>query len=150
MSGLGKQLRGSGIAKIINARTPFAEGGEAEDQDYISDESSKDYSQGRRERQVRPDKQDKPSYRDKLKKGGRAGYVQGGGAKVGEVKVKIPPYLRKGMVKMGFKKGGSAKPGLWANINRRKKLGISRPKSKSTISAKAYANMKAGFPKKKK
>jgi len=52
--------------------------------------------------------------------------------------------------KMGYKKGGSAKPGLWANINRRKKLGISRPKSKSTISAKAYANMKAGFPKKKK
>ena len=46
--------------------------------------------------------------------------------------------------------GGSAKPGLWANINRRKKLGISRPKSKSTISAKAYANMKAGFPKKGK
>jgi hypothetical protein len=43
-----------------------------------------------------------------------------------------------------------AKQGLWANINRRKKLGISRPKSKSTISPKAYANMKAGFPKRKK
>ena len=51
---------------------------------------------------------------------------------------------------LGLKKGGSAKPGLWANINRRKKLGISRPKSESTISKKAYANMKAGFPKKKK
>jgi len=51
---------------------------------------------------------------------------------------------------MRMKEGGSTKPGLWANINRRKKLGISRPKSKSTISAKAYANMKAGFPKKKK
>ena len=38
--------------------------------------------------------------------------------------------------------------GLYANINRRKKLGISRPKSKSTISAKAYSNMKAGFPNK--
>jgi hypothetical protein len=37
--------------------------------------------------------------------------------------------------------------GLYANINRRKKLGISRAKSKSTISAKAYSNMKAGFPK---
>jgi hypothetical protein len=36
-----------------------------------------------------------------------------------------------------FKKGGEAKPGLYANINRRKKLGISRPKSKSTISKKA-------------
>ena len=42
-----------------------------------------------------------------------------------------------------------AKRGLWANINRRKRLGISRPKSESTISKKAYANMKAGFPKKK-
>ena len=42
------------------------------------------------------------------------------------------------------------RPGLWANINARKKKGISRPKSKSTISAKAYSNMKAGFPKKKK
>ena len=43
-----------------------------------------------------------------------------------------------------------AKQGLWANINKRKKLGISRSKSESTISPKAYANMKAGFPKRKK
>jgi len=35
---------------------------------------------------------------------------------------------------------------LYENMNRRKKLGISRPKSKSTVSPKAYANMKAGFP----
>ena len=43
-----------------------------------------------------------------------------------------------------------SKPGLYANINSRKRKGISRPKSKSTISKEAYANMKAGFPKKKK
>ena len=43
-----------------------------------------------------------------------------------------------------------AKKGLYANINARKKAGTSRPKSKSTISPKSYANMKAGFPKKKK
>lgn len=43
-----------------------------------------------------------------------------------------------------------AKTGLYANINARKKKGISRPKSKSTITAKAFKNMKAGFPKKKK
>ena len=60
MSGLGKQMRGSGIAKVIGERTPF---------------------------------------------------VQGGGAKVGEVKVKIPPYLKKGMVKMGFNEGGSVGKG---------------------------------------
>jgi hypothetical protein len=42
-----------------------------------------------------------------------------------------------------------AKQGLYANINKRKKLGISRPKSKSTISKKSYSNMKKGFPKKK-
>ncbi len=43
-----------------------------------------------------------------------------------------------------------AKRGLYANINARKKAGTSRPKSKSTITAKAYKNMKAGFPKKKR
>ena len=39
---------------------------------------------------------------------------------------------------------------LYRNINRRKRKCISRPKSKSTISAKAYRNMKAGFPNSKK
>jgi hypothetical protein len=39
---------------------------------------------------------------------------------------------------------------LYRNINKRKKAGTSRPKSKSTITKKAYANMKAGFPKKKR
>lgn len=47
-----------------------------------------------------------------------------------------------------FKDGGPV--GLYANINARKKKGISRSKSKSTITPKAYANMKAGFPKGKK
>jgi hypothetical protein len=37
------------------------------------------------------------------------------------------------------------KQGLYANINRRKRLGISRSKSKSTVSVKSYKNMKAGF-----
>ena len=37
---------------------------------------------------------------------------------------------------------------LYENINRRKKLGISRPKSNTTISTKAYAKMKKGFKKK--
>jgi hypothetical protein len=97
MSGLGKQLRGTGVAKVINARTGFKDG----------------------------------SFPDLT----------------GDGKVTKADILKGRGV---FKKGGSAKPGLWANINRRKKLGISRPKSKSTISAKAYANMKAGFPKKKK
>jgi len=39
---------------------------------------------------------------------------------------------------------------LYANINKRKKAGTSRSKKKSTITKKANANMKAGFPKKKK
>jgi len=42
------------------------------------------------------------------------------------------------------------KQGLYANINARKKAGTSRSKSDSTISPKAYKNMVAGFPKKKK
>jgi len=43
-----------------------------------------------------------------------------------------------------------AKKGLYANMNARKKKGISRNKKNSTVSNKAYANMEAGFPKKKK
>ena len=42
-----------------------------------------------------------------------------------------------------------AKKGLYYNINKRKKAGTSRSKSKSTISDKAYKNMQAGVPKKK-
>jgi len=37
------------------------------------------------------------------------------------------------------------KNSLVANINRRRRLGISRPKSKSTISPKAYKDMKKGW-----
>jgi hypothetical protein len=47
--------------------------------------------------------------------------------------------------------GGDAdmKNSLVGNINRRKKLGISRPKSKSTVSKKSYAAMKRGWKKSK-
>jgi hypothetical protein len=36
---------------------------------------------------------------------------------------------------------------LYENINKRKKEGTSRTKSKSTIDPKQYAEMKKGFPK---
>lgn len=39
---------------------------------------------------------------------------------------------------------------LYENMNKRKAAGTSRSKKNSTVSDKAYANMKAGFPKKKK
>jgi hypothetical protein len=39
---------------------------------------------------------------------------------------------------------------LYENINRRRNAGTSRSKKNSTISDKAYKQMKAGFPKKKK
>ena len=42
------------------------------------------------------------------------------------------------------------KPGLFANINKRKKAGTSRSKSKSTISPKTYKAMKSWGKKKKK
>ena len=41
------------------------------------------------------------------------------------------------------------KPGLFANMNKRKKAGTSRPKSKSTISPKTYKAMKSWGKKKK-
>ena len=37
------------------------------------------------------------------------------------------------------------KPGLYDNINKRKRAGTSRPKSKSTVSPKVYAQMKKGI-----
>lgn len=40
--------------------------------------------------------------------------------------------------------------GLYANINARRKKGISRSKKKSTISPQAWAAMKSGFKKSKK
>tara|TARA_Y100000768_G_C23982155_1_gene686516 strand:- start:1127 stop:1282 length:156 start_codon:yes stop_codon:yes gene_type:complete len=40
--------------------------------------------------------------------------------------------------------------GLYDNINRRKRNKSSRPKSKSTITPKAYAEMQKGFPNSKK
>ena len=56
------------------------------------------------------------------------------------------------MAKEGYhktKSGKMAKKGLYYNINQKKKAGTSNTKAKSTISDKAYANMKAGFPKRK-
>ena len=55
---------------------------------------------------------------------------------------------RKGEINVARKR--KAKSGLYANINRRKRLGISRSKKKSSISSKAYSFMKAGFKKKRK
>ena len=39
------------------------------------------------------------------------------------------------------------KPGLYANINKRKKAGTSRSKANSTITKAAYKKMKKGFKK---
>ena len=39
---------------------------------------------------------------------------------------------------------------LYENINKRKKAGTSRSKSKSTITKESYANMISGFKEKKK
>ena len=39
---------------------------------------------------------------------------------------------------------------LYKNINKKKKAGTSKSKKKSTISKKAYAEMKKGFPNSKK
>ena len=54
------------------------------------------------------------------------------------------------MAKKGYHKtatGKMAKKGLYYNINKKKKAGTSKTKAKSTISAKAYKNMKSGFKK---
>jgi hypothetical protein len=43
----------------------------------------------------------------------------------------------------------TAKKGLLYNINRRKAAGTSRPKSRTTVSDKAFAQMKANWGRKK-
>ncbi len=45
------------------------------------------------------------------------------------------------------KSGKMAKKGLYYNINKKKRAGTSKSKAKSTISTKAYRNMKSGFNK---
>jgi hypothetical protein len=45
------------------------------------------------------------------------------------------------------KSGKMAKKGLYYNINKKKRAGTSNSKKKSTISSKAYRNMKSGFKK---
>ena len=53
-------------------------------------------------------------------------------------------------MKKGYHKtatGKVAKKGLYYNINKKKKSGTSNTKKKSTITAKAYKNMKSGFKK---
>jgi hypothetical protein len=62
------------------------------------------------------------------------------------IRLKVSCQQLIGLIKCGKEIGMS----LYDNINKRKKAGTSRSKKKSTISSKAYANMKAGFPKKKK
>lgn len=76
-----------------------------------------------------------------------------GAIKQSKIPGAMPNKMPKGVVKKRrdntdftqYKEGGSV--GLYANINARKKAGTSRPKSRSTITPKAYANMKKGFPK---
>lgn len=47
------------------------------------------------------------------------------------------------------KRASKKKNSLVANINRRKRAGKSRPKTKSTVSRKAYSDMQQGWPRKK-
>jgi len=42
------------------------------------------------------------------------------------------------------------KNSLVANINRRKRKGTSRPRSRSTVSKKSYREMRQGWPRSKK
>jgi hypothetical protein len=79
-----------------------------------------------------------------------------GAIKESKIPGAMPDKMPKGVVKKRrdntdftqYKEGGPV--GLYANMNARKKKGISRSKSESTVSPKAYANMKAEFPKGKK
>jgi hypothetical protein len=47
------------------------------------------------------------------------------------------------------KKKSASKSSLVGNINKRKRAGKSRPKSRSTVSTEAYDQMEKGWPKKR-
>jgi hypothetical protein len=51
-------------------------------------------------------------------------------------------------IKKAAKKSAPQKNSLVKNINAKKKVGTSAPKSKSTVSKKAYKEMKNGWDKK--
>jgi hypothetical protein len=140
MAGFGKHMKGGGMEKSMDTRSKFALGSSPKP---IKSFEMKVKQPGlglkpigdiRVPRKVRGEL-------NMLAKGGMAQQ-----AAIAISKKESGKYDKEGK-RIKHAKGGSAKPGLWANINRRKRLGISRPKSKSTISAKAYANMKKGFPK---
>jgi hypothetical protein len=57
---------------------------------------------------------------------------------------------KSGAKKSSSKKSGSKKNSLVNNINRRKRAGKSRSKKRSTVSKKAYDDMKKGWPKSRK
>ncbi len=48
--------------------------------------------------------------------------------------------------KTAAKKTSAKKNSLVNNINKRKRAGTSRPRSRSTVSKKAYAKMEEGWP----
>ena len=64
-------------------------------------------------------------------------------------KYKLPKFKSGGQAKDTHvtKDGKTAKKGLYYYMNRKKESGTSNSKSESTISDKAYKNMKKGFPK---
>ena len=99
MSGLGKQLRGSGIAKIQNQRTPFKDGSDPFDKKYQGDKFKpipvEPEGMGGAEN-TKPDTSDVYDHmkRAKKAKGGSANWIQGA--------IKKPGSLKKSL---GVKKG---------------------------------------------
>ena len=78
--------------------------------------------------------------------------------KTGKPMTKKAGYMKGGMAaKKKMSKGGMAAKkkkqppmSLYENMNKQKKSGKSRTKKNSTVSPKAYSDMKAGFPNSKK
>ena len=79
------------------------------------------------------------------------GYMKGG--MVGKKKIAnggMAPKKKMAGGGMATKKKKQPPMSLYENMNKQKKSGKSRTKKNSTVSPKAYSDMKAGFPNSKK
>ena len=86
----------------------------------------------------------------KMGKMSGAGYMKGGMVAKKKMAGGMAPKKKMAHGGVATKKKKQLPMSLYENLNKQKKSGKSRTKKNSTVSPKAFADMKAGFPNSKK